>query len=103
MGAEYTLMTRRDAQRDAAAGRYVAAVAAADEARAECDALRELGAPTATQIEARERLNKAQRAHAEARSAVLNAAWGAGAFKDAESLGEAVESYLATLRSKDLN
>ena len=103
MSAEYTLMARRDGQRDAAAARYVAAVAAADRARAECHALREADAPTAAQIDARERLNKAHREHAEARSTVLNAAWGAGGFNTSQPLGEAVEAYLATIRSNGQN
>lgn len=96
MSAEYAVMHQRKATaRSRAEAAHAAASAAVEAALAEDFLLRETGARVEQLLESRQRIERAQRALADARAALIQAAWTDGTLADEANLADAVSCLLA--------
>jgi multidrug resistance efflux pump len=96
MSAEYTLMTRQGAATGkGSSAAYAAANAAVEAARAEDFLLREVEARTEQLLVSRQRIERAKRALADARAALIQGAWTDGTLADKADLADAVSGLLA--------
>jgi hypothetical protein len=96
MSAEYTLMRRQGAATGkGSSAAYAAASATMEAARADDFLLREMEARTEQLLESRQRIERAKRALADARAALIQGAWTDGTLADQVDLAGAVRGLLA--------
>lgn len=97
MSAEYTLMNRQGAATGKGSrAAYAAASGTVEAARAEDFLLREVEARTEQLLESRQRIERAKRALADARAALIQAAWTDGTLADKVNLADAVRGLVAS-------
>ncbi len=97
MSAEYTLMGRRKAaSRGGSSAAHALAIAAVEAAVADDFLLREIEARTEQLLESRQKIERAKRALADARAALVQGAWTDGTLADKVDLAEAVSGLLAS-------
>lgn len=95
MSAEYTLMHRQGAAtRSGNSAAYTVASAAVETAWAEDFLLREVAARTEQLLESRQKIERAKRALADARAALIQGAWTDGTLADAHPLSVEVARLL---------
>lgn len=95
MSAEYTLMAgRKAASRGGRSAVYAVVIAAVEAAVADDFLMREVEARTEELLESRQRIERAKRALADARAALVQGAWSDGTLTDKEDLADAVRGLL---------
>lgn len=96
MSAEYTLMGRRKAaSQGGSSAAHALAIAAVEAAVADDFLLREVEARTEQLLESRQKIERAKRALADARAALVQGAWNDGTLTDKVNLADAVSGLLA--------
>lgn len=95
MNRQYATTMRQREDAEAAFASYAVARAAVETAHNEDFALRQIEARTAELLESRQRIERAKRALADARAALIQGAWTDGTLTDKVDLAEAVNGLLA--------